>query len=70
MFGVCKLPSDLMIYEEDLLRAYPDNSDYKLIIEAAKKARQNKKITANFDKYDFGASFSGPFLYNIGIKKK
>ncbi len=52
----------LMPYEEELLSLYPYNAHYQKIVGASRIARLNK--INNKEKYDFGASFTAPILYN------
>ena len=51
-----------MKYEEELLALYPDNVDYQKLVGASLITRLNK--SKNKEKYDFGASFTAPILYN------
>ncbi len=53
----------LMKYEEYILDKNYDNKYYQAIIGSAKLARATK-TAENPDKYNFGASFAGPILYN------
>ncbi len=53
----------LMPYEKVLLKKYPSSVDIQLMVGTAKLTRLNKQ-DKNQDKYDFGASFSAPILYN------
>ena len=55
---------NLLQYEKDILKEYPDNAEYQLLVGSARLTRLNGKIIKNRDKYAFGASFAGPFLYN------
>lgn len=52
----------LMKYEEELLELYPDNVDYQKLVGASLITRLNK--SKNKEKYDFGASFTAPIVYN------
>ncbi len=52
----------LMEYEKELLGMFPDNTDYQKLVGASRLARLNK--SENKNKYDFGASFTAPVLYN------
>ena len=52
----------LMKYEEELLALYPDNVDYQKLVGASRITRLNK--SKNKEKYDFGASFTAPIVYN------
>lgn len=54
---------ELMPYEKELLSKNPVNTDYEKLIAAARFTRCNKQAKIQ-DKYNFGASFAGPFLYN------
>lgn len=49
-------------YEEELLGLYPDNVDYQKIVGTSRITRLNR--SENKEKYDFGASFTAPILYN------
>ncbi|MBO6273908.1 hypothetical protein J6O48_14215 [bacterium] len=50
-------------YEEKLLKENEYNADIQAIIGSSKLAKQ-KRTGKNTDKYDFGASFAAPILYN------
>ena len=52
----------LMRYEEELLGLHPGNADYQRIVGASRITRLNK--SENKEKYDFGASFTAPIVYN------
>jgi predicted HAD superfamily hydrolase len=54
--------SPLTKYEEELLTLYPENLDFYFLVGASRIARLNKNN--NQEKYDFGASFAAPVLYN------
>jgi predicted HAD superfamily hydrolase len=52
-----------MPWEKEVLLKYPDNMYIQLTIGSARLVRMNK-VEHNQDKYNFGASFAAPILYN------
>lgn len=54
---------ELTKYEEKLLKANEYRADIQAIIGSSKLAKQ-QRTDKNKDKYDFGASFAAPILYN------
>ncbi len=53
----------LMPYEKSLLKELSDLSS-QIIVGSARVARLNNNCEINREKYDFGASFGGPILYD------
>ena len=53
----------LMPYEKDLVNSHPEEVSIQKMLGVSKLLRLNKQ-EKNQDKYNFGASFSGPILYN------
>lgn len=51
-------------YEEELLAIYSEATDFQKIVGTAKLTRCFGQVKKHKEKYDFGASLAGPFLYN------
>ena len=64
-FGIkaCLFDNDLMPYEKELMNSYSSNTDIQYLVGASKLTRLNKQ-NQNQDKYNFGASYTAPILYN------
>ena len=64
-FGIttCFFDNSFMPYERELMSAYSSNPDIQFMVGASKLTRLNKQ-KQNQDKYDFGASYTAPILYN------
>ena len=54
---------ELMPYEKEVLELYPSNSLFQAIVGSARLCRMNVQ-KKNQDKYDFGASYAAPIIYN------
>ena len=54
---------NLLPYEKKIIDLEPQSAIFQMIVGGARLARLNNKEN-NIDKFNFGASFAGPILYN------